>query len=127
MSEPNPVLIPTLQAAVPLWVMDLSRTPEPTRMGLAREAADTVASHGDVLIYGGKGCAAAFNALAKGIALLAYQPGGVTIFGHHWCVGSGHQGIPHDGGPCDAEAARVPRAGAVPVRTPRPFRTVELP
>lgn len=32
------------------------------------------------------GTAAAFNALARGLAALAWQPGGVTFMGAHWCA-----------------------------------------
>jgi hypothetical protein len=32
------------------------------------------------------GTAEAFNHLAEGVALGAFQPGGITIFGHHWEV-----------------------------------------
>jgi hypothetical protein len=44
-------------------------------------------------LYGGKHCAEAFNALARGLAALAYQPGGVKYAGLHWCVEE-HPGCP---------------------------------
>jgi len=45
-----------------------------------------IALHGDHLLFGGLHCAETFNAVAKGIAALAFCPGGVTIFGRHWEV-----------------------------------------
>lgn len=32
------------------------------------------------------GSAAAFNALARGLAAAAWQPGGITFLGAHWCA-----------------------------------------
>ncbi|WP_141576174.1 hypothetical protein [Actinomadura sp. WMMA1423] len=43
---------------------------------------------GDVLLYGAKDGrpAAAFAALVRGLAALAYVEGGVTVAGLHWCA-----------------------------------------
>ena len=49
-----------------------------------QETADMLGEHGDVLIHGGgkKGqCADLFNRTAHAIAVLAFVPGGVEIFG----------------------------------------------
>lgn len=75
-----------LQAAVPLWVQEAAIWSAEYRLTVARESADVVASKGDVLQFGGeKGEAAkAFNALARGLACCAYQPGGVTFMGDHY-------------------------------------------
>lgn len=79
----------TLKVAVPLWAAQMS-TWEPRRLvRVARECCDTIASHGDDILYQSKhrgDTAKAFNALAQGIAVLAMQPGGVTVFGVHWCT-----------------------------------------
>ena len=40
----------------------------------------------DSMLYGGRGCAAAFANVAKVLALLAYQPGGVRFGPLRWCA-----------------------------------------
>jgi len=84
------VLVASLQAAVPMWMLELGGRPEAELLGLARESADIVASKGDVILFrGGKRgeTAAAFNALARGLAVMALVcPGGVTFAGQHWCA-----------------------------------------
>lgn len=88
----HPALAITLGAAVPLWIHKLAQLDEHTRdqrrMQWASESATIVGSQGDALQYGGKRgqAAAAFNGLARGLAALAYAPGGVTFAGEHWCV-----------------------------------------
>lgn len=79
-------LLVALEAAVPLHILDQRTWTAAARQAAASEAATIVGSHGDALQYGGKHCAEAFNALARGIALLARQAGGVTFHGVHWEV-----------------------------------------
>lgn len=76
----------TLQVAVPLHVIELARRPFHEVVAAGRETADVVASKGDALQFGGRPGEAtkAFNALALGLAALAYCPGGVTFLGDHW-------------------------------------------
>jgi hypothetical protein len=76
-----------LGCAVPLWVMDLKKLPWPEIEKIAHESAQIVAEKGDVLQFGSKKkdeAAAAFNALAKGLAALSFCPGGVTFLGDHY-------------------------------------------
>jgi hypothetical protein len=84
----TPVLLMTLQLAVPLWIERWKRLSWAERTERlekrAAECAEIVASKGDVLQYGGKGCAEAFNALAEGLAILSFVPGGVKFHGLHW-------------------------------------------
>lgn len=78
-----------LSAAVPLWIEELRRLEPEQRIARASGLADIIASQGDIILYRGgkKGeSAKAFNALAEGLAIGAFQPGGVTAFGQHWCV-----------------------------------------
>lgn len=77
----------SLSAAVPLWIEELRHLPEEARMRLGRECAQVIAEKGDVIQFKSKKAgetAAAFNALAKGLACLAYVPGGVTFLGVHF-------------------------------------------
>jgi hypothetical protein len=76
----------SLAAAVPLWIAEVSGWSTERRLATARECADVVASKGDVLQFGGKRgeAAEAFNALARGLACCAYQPGGITFMGDHY-------------------------------------------
>ena len=46
--------------------------------------AEVIAAHGDDLLYGGKYCRQAFAALVRAVALLAFAPGGVELFGLHF-------------------------------------------
>jgi hypothetical protein len=94
-------LVTTLQVAVPLWIERWKHATPQRRADRAVECADMVAAHGDAILYrtkgrprrlhdetdeGEPGTAEAFNHLAEGIALGAYVPGGITMFGHHWEV-----------------------------------------
>jgi hypothetical protein len=79
-------LLISLDLAVPLQIMEVQGQSEAWRMGEARRCADVVATHGDDLQFGGKYCAPAFNSLARGLALGAMVPGGVTFMGRHWEV-----------------------------------------
>jgi hypothetical protein len=84
----NTALIETLALAVPMWIWQLrDRTPA-QRAAIGRRCAQEIASHGDTLMFGGKKGAPAqvFNHLAEGLAAAAYQPGGVTFAGRHWCT-----------------------------------------
>jgi len=77
----------TLSVAVPLWIEELRKLPESTRLQIAHDAAQVIAEKGDIILYRSKKkgeTAAAFNALAKGIAALAFIPGGVRIFDLHF-------------------------------------------
>jgi hypothetical protein len=76
----------TLEAAVPLHIYEIRDRSQRWLLGEAQRCATIVGSQGDVLQYGGKGCAAAFNALARGLAVAALvSDGGVTWRGQHWC------------------------------------------
>lgn len=94
-------LMETLALAVPLRIWELrGRTPE-QRAVIARRCAQVVAERGDALMFRSKkgATASAFNALAEGLACAAYQPGGVTFAGRHWCT---------DHARCERAAAGLP-------------------
>jgi hypothetical protein len=78
-----------LAAAVPLCIWDIHQTGTITDSQIkhARELAHDLGAHGDNLLFGGgkSGEAAQlFERLAEAIAILAYSPGGVTLFGMHF-------------------------------------------
>ena len=53
-------------------------------MRKARETSDVLGEHGDILLHGGGKpgqCADLFNRTAHAIAVLAFVPGGVELFG----------------------------------------------
>ncbi|WP_326642998.1 hypothetical protein OG884_18450 [Streptosporangium sp. NBC_01755] len=52
----------------------------------SRTVAQLLGEQGDVLLYGGRGCAETFAVLARGLVCLAWAPGGVTAFGMHFCA-----------------------------------------
>lgn len=83
-ADANPLLSISLSAAVPLNIARIREWTPEARMAEAQKAATMIASHGDDLLYGGPKCAEAFNALALGLACLAFVPGGVTLFGETW-------------------------------------------
>ena len=86
------LLVECLRVAVPLRVQELLGKSATLHANLAAawaaNAVDEIASHGDILQYGGrKGEAAAvFNHLARAVAALASKRGGVRVFGLIWCA-----------------------------------------
>ncbi len=82
------LLAGTLALAVPLWMERVKAYPEEIRLARARECGQVVAERGDIIQFRAKKrgeTARAFNALAEGIACAAFQPGGITFLGQHWC------------------------------------------
>jgi hypothetical protein len=80
-----------LGAAVPLHIEEIRKAGGPTveDFKAASGFSGDLAHRGDVLLFGGgkKGEAAElFNKTARAIAVLAFLPGGVTLFGNHWEV-----------------------------------------
>jgi len=77
-----------LSVSVPLYAMQLREQPIEDLLKLAQECAETIAHHDDNILFRSSkvgDAAKAFNALAKGIAVLAIvAPGGVEVFGQKW-------------------------------------------
>jgi len=77
-----------LSAAVPLLILELEARGGPSELdyGIASAFGQELAERGDIWLFGGKKGEAAdlFKKLAKSIAVLAFCPGGVTIFGQAW-------------------------------------------
>ena len=83
-----------LQLAVPQWIRKWLKRGQQDPEGLwdmmqlqLGPIQQALTDHGEALVAGGgqEGqVAAGFNALAEGLAILAFVPGGVRLFGSHW-------------------------------------------
>lgn len=76
-----------LPGAVALRIIDFKQLPWEQIQSIATEASQFIGEHGDNILFMGpkKGdTAKAFNELSKGVAALAFVPGGVTLFGMHF-------------------------------------------
>jgi len=78
-----------MSAAVPLHIMQLQEKggPDATDLKKAQETSDMLGERGDVLLFGGGKTGEAadlFNRTAHTIAVLAFVPGGIDIFGQHF-------------------------------------------
>jgi hypothetical protein len=93
--DTDPLMATCLSFAVPLWIDRVRDWSFDMRMVRAQAASHLIcygAGAADVATGGkerGKGrkkgaAAEVFNAIAMGLAILAYQPGGVTWGGNHW-------------------------------------------
>jgi hypothetical protein len=86
-STTRELLRTSLEAAVPLWVLRVRSYTIAERDERLQYCGQMIAEHGDDILFRSKkkgGTAAAFNALAEGIAILSFAPGGVNVFGGHW-------------------------------------------
>ena len=73
-----------MAAILRIAAMEERGGPGPEDMRKARETADMLGEHGDILLHGGGKpgeCADLFNRTAHAIAVLAFAPGGVDVFG----------------------------------------------
>ena len=82
----NSLLETMLPPAVYLRLVEMERLGGPTDEDRkkAQETADILGEHGDILLHGGGKpgqCADLFNRTAHAIAVLAFVPGGVELFG----------------------------------------------
>lgn len=92
------ILAESLRFAVPIHMLELRDVPADRRRHYLPPGGLEALGFGDVLMFKGQRrqtAARAFDAYARALAALAYQPGGVTLFGAHFCV------APHDGCPRD--------------------------
>jgi hypothetical protein len=82
----NEHLSSMMTLAVPLYIAMLQDRGGPTAedMKKAQATSDILGEHGDILLHGGGKpgeCAEIFNRTAHAIAVLAFVPGGVELFG----------------------------------------------
>jgi hypothetical protein len=83
-------MVDALLVAVPIEILNQRGWTDTARVEFARSHADALQSGADTAQFGGgtrRGEGAAyFAAFARVLAAMAYQPGGVTVFGQHWCT-----------------------------------------
>lgn len=80
------LLTTSLAAAVHIEMLKLRDLTPEQRAAEVRSAGVHIGQHGDTLQYGGCGTVSVFATTARAIAVLAYQPGGVTFSGMHFCA-----------------------------------------
>lgn len=116
------VLLLALQVAVPLRMAELSRMTPYQRAGAIavwrEHGEEVVAYEGDHLLVAhpqARGDSAkAFNRMARGLAAMAYAPGGVSFAGLHWCADNPLTPSLADGfgfGKTDGGQLEIPLAG----------------
>ena len=76
----------SLELAVPLWIERVRWWSDAEQARRARICSVEVGSHGDGILFRTTHTKTAFNALAEGLAIAAFAPGGVTFKGQHWEV-----------------------------------------
>lgn len=85
---PSDVLGLSLELAVPLWMMRYRERGGPSEADIQRvQGRDSITAHGDDILFASKkkgSTANYFNDLTEAIAVLAFMPGGVKVFGRHW-------------------------------------------
>ncbi len=85
----NDLLSLSLDAAVPLHILylQLQGGPSDSDVERARAFSAILCAKGDELLYRSKKpgyTATLFNDLAEAIAVMAFQPAGIKVFGQHW-------------------------------------------
>lgn len=89
-------LVEALRCAVPLHMAAIRTWPAERRRAYLPPGWAEAVGFGDAILFGGppKRVVRVFDAYARGLAVLAFTPGGVCLFGAHWCA-SPHDGCPH--------------------------------
>jgi hypothetical protein len=76
-----------LEVAVPLRIQEYLQAGGPSDLDYDRVRTvypPQLGSLGDVLLFGGKRAAAVMGMLTDGLAVMAFCPGGVSVFGLHF-------------------------------------------
>lgn len=82
MPDPSEIIRLHLQVVVPLLVDAWRRGERPIPSDEERSAlVDVLTAHGDDLMFGGRHCRDALNALTQLVAFASLVPGGVRVFG----------------------------------------------
>lgn len=75
----------SLALAVPMWQKRIKENPE-HYFALKDKLTQTIASKGDSILYKTSETAQSFNDLALAIALLSFNPSGITVFDVHFQI-----------------------------------------
>lgn len=87
-----------LRWAVPIHIAELRNWPAARRRSYLPPGGLESLGMADAIMFqtkSWKGTARAFDAYARALAILAYEPGGVTLFDLHFCTAP-HPGCPRD-------------------------------
>jgi hypothetical protein len=117
------LMLMSLQLAVPLWIAELLALDDEDREfkveAWRRAALMPIAERGDLLMFGAGQSRSergqtgqTFNHLARGLAALAFHPGGVRFAGRHWCALEHHHDVAGVDEPSCTEAAYAAEAPA---------------
>lgn len=108
------LLADTLTVTVPIEIENLRWTDTEYRTWLAHSGHlnPAIQEGGDDLLYGGQRCTESFTRLARALAVLAYQPGGVTFGPLAWCATHPRQRWAPMDGVCPACLAAERNGGA---------------
>ena len=94
------VLAIHLECCVPLRILELRQAGQEERLRLGAEASGQIAAHGDDILFRGSrrgDSARAVTWLVTGLAVAAFQPGGVRFRNLAWCAAHpGHRWAPAD-------------------------------
>ncbi len=83
----NPLFTLMIDMAIMVAIEDMRRRGEDYRLAFCHDAVDVIASAGDTVEEARKTkgeTAAVFSVIARAVAALAYQPGGVRFLGTHY-------------------------------------------
>ena len=76
----------SLAVAVPVQIAHYCEHPDELALAQAHASywAQDIAEHGDALLFRSRHSEATFIILVRALAMLAFAPGGVTVFGLHF-------------------------------------------
>jgi hypothetical protein len=82
------LLADALSLTVPVRIVELAGLTDNQRYARLSRLAEIVGTRGDSLQWRSKTAThgQAFAAFSDALALAAYEPGGITWRGHHWCT-----------------------------------------
>jgi hypothetical protein len=121
------LMLMSLQLAVPLWIAELLDLDDEDRAfkieAWRRDALMPIAERGDLLMYGAGQSRSergqtgqTFNHLARGLAALAFHPGGVRFAGRHWCAIEHHHDVADSLDELSCTAAAIAAGPYTPLR-----------
>jgi len=112
-----------LEAVVPLRILELRPLSVAERLQLGRQASADIAAHGDNILFPGPrrgDTARAVSWLVTGLAVAAFQPGGVRFGQHAWCAAHlGHRWAAGEY-PCSVCVAEEAAAAGIAPAAARP-------